>query len=114
MIIEKKGEDRWKLVDTTTNFREIEINKDDMIFLLGELQKHLDVDKSDKVVVTYYDKEEAMRALRVDTYAYCIWKLYNDLRSWYKWSEEESISKERLWGKFFDIINGCGVNLDEI
>lgn len=51
MIIEKKGEDRWKLVDTTTDFREIEINKDDMMFLLGELQKHLDLDKSDKVEI---------------------------------------------------------------
>lgn len=52
----------------------------------------------------FFDKCELQRHMQADKMAYCLSKIADQIRNWYKWDERENIPVDEIHEKLWDII----------
>lgn len=61
----------------------------------------------------FFDRYELQRHIYADKMAYCLSRITDQLRNWYKWDERESIPVDEIHEKLWDIIQE-EISMEEI
>lgn len=60
-----------------------------------------------------FDNSELERVKNADKMAHTLFEITNQLRSWYKYDDRESIPTDEIYDKIWDIINS-EINIDNL
>jgi hypothetical protein len=109
MIITKDEEGDWKLSDGIAT--EMVVPVEDLTWLHHELEMALDAGETEKVVFTYYDRTDAMRAMHSLDLVLALSDLEDDYRAWEKYGSETSVTLEKLRDHFYDTLREHNVDI---
>jgi hypothetical protein len=109
MIITKVDDGAWKLSDGFSS--EITVPVNDLTFLHHELEMALDDGKTDKVVFTYYDRIDALRAIHSLDLVLALSDLEDDYRAWEKYGTETTVGLEKLREHFYDTLHEHNIDI---
>ncbi len=60
------------------------------------------------------DKDEFTAAIKGKDYWLALWDIYSYLRQLWKYGEEENVSIEEVYNKFFEILEDRNVSIDDL